>query len=140
MTATTRKTSPSATGSAFDYLTALLFLLPSLIIFGVFIYYALGFNLYLSATSWNFIAPTKKFIGLKNYTDMFQDQRFWNVVRNTVYFSIGSVSLSATAGLFLAVLLNQALPIRGLFRTIFFSPYITTTAAIALLVESQSVV
>jgi multiple sugar transport system permease protein/sn-glycerol 3-phosphate transport system permease protein len=116
-----------------DYLTALLFLLPSLIIFGVFIYYALAFNVYLSATSWNFISPTKNFVGLDNYTAMFSDPRFWNVVGNTVYFSVGSVALSVVLGLFLAVLLYQKLPARGIFRTIFFSPYITTTAAIALL-------
>jgi ABC-type sugar transport system permease subunit len=116
-----------------DYLTAFLFLLPSLIIFGVFVYYALGFNVYLSTTSWNFIAPAKKFVGMNNYLDMFGDKRFWNVFRNTAFFSFGSVAISVTVGLFLAVLLNQKLPVRGWFRTIFFSPYITTTAAIALL-------
>lgn len=127
------KLTPLSARKRHDYLTALLFLLPSLIIFGVFIYYALAFNVYLSATSWNFISPTKNFVGLDNYTAMFSDPRFWNVVGNTVYFSVGSVALSVVLGLFLAVLLYQKLPARGIFRTIFFSPYITTTAAIALL-------
>lgn len=116
-----------------DYITAILFLTPSLLVFGVFVYYALAFNLYLSVTSWNFITPTKTFVGLKNYLDMFGDQRFWNVFRNTAVYSLGSVTISVTLGLFLAVVLNQKLPGRALFRTAYFTPYITTTAAIALL-------
>lgn len=116
-----------------DLMTSALFLLPSLIVFGVFVYYALGFNLYLSLTSWNFISETKEFIGLKNYVDMFSDSRFWNVARNTTYYAVATVGLTMIFGLFFAVVLNQSLPLRGLFRTIIFSPYITTTAAIALL-------
>jgi len=116
-----------------DLLTAFLFLLPSLVVFGVFVYYALGFNFYLSFTSWNFLTPAKEVIGFDNYTRLFDSSVFWGALKNTVYFAAGSVSLSIVIGLFLAVLLNQKLPVRGLFRTIIFSPYVTTTAAIALL-------
>ena len=116
-----------------DYSTVLFFLLPSLVIFGVFVYYALGYNLYLSTTSWNFLTPNKNFIGLKNYIKLFSNKIFWKVLWNTTYYALGSVSLSLIAGLFLAILLNMAIPLRGLFRTIFFSPYITTMAAMALL-------
>lgn len=116
-----------------QFLTAFLFLLPSLVIFGVFVYYALGFNIYLSFTSWNFLSPSKAFIGLDNYVRLFTGTRFWQALLNTVYFAAGSVSVSLVVGLMLALLLNQKLPVRGLFRTIIFSPYVTTTAAIALL-------
>lgn len=116
-----------------DLITAVLFLLPSLIVFGVFVYYALGFNLYLSLTSWNFLSPVKDFVGLNNYREMFTDRRFWTVAWNTAYFAVATVAITTVLGLFLAVLLKQALPLRGLFRTIIFSPYVTTTAAIALL-------
>lgn len=116
-----------------DLSSAVLFLLPSLIIFGVFVYYALGFNVYLSFTSWNFLSSAKEFIGFDNYSRLFSSKVFWRVLWNTLYFSFGSVSISLIVGLFLAVLLNQKLPARGLFRTIIFSPYVTTTAAISLL-------
>jgi ABC-type sugar transport system permease subunit len=116
-----------------DYLTVLIFLTPSLIIFGVFVYYALGFNLYLSFTSWNFLSSTKTFIGLENYQRMITDPRFWKVILNTFYFSAATVFISSLFGLVLALILNQKLSGRGLFRIIFFSPYVTTTSALALL-------
>ena len=115
-----------------DLLTALLFLAPSLLIFGVFVYYALAFNLYLSATSWDFLSPTKAFTGLRNYFEMFGDHRFWNVVRNTCGYTLGSVALAMAFGLPLALLLSRKLPGRGILRTVLFAPYITTTAAVAL--------
>jgi ABC-type sugar transport system permease subunit len=108
-------------------------LLPSLILFGVFVYYALAYNLYLSTTSWNFLTPNKNFIGLKNYIKLFSNKIFWHVLWNTTYYALGTIILSLSTGLFLAVLLNMAIPLRGFFRTIFFSPYITTMAAMALL-------
>jgi len=116
-----------------DLLTAFLFLAPSVLAFAVFTYYALGFNMYLSLTSWNFISDTKKFIGLDNYINLFNSARFLKVILNTTFFSVGSVVISLVLGLFFAVLLNKKIPGRGLLRTVIFSPYITTTAAVALL-------
>jgi ABC-type sugar transport system permease subunit len=116
-----------------DLMTAFLFLSPSLLLFGVFVYYALGFNIYLSFTSWNFLSETKTFIGFANFERMFSDQRFWRVVFNTFYYAVGSVTLSLIFGLALALLLNCQLPWRGFFRTLIFSPYVTTIAAISLL-------
>lgn len=116
-----------------DLATALLFLTPSLLLFGVFVYYALGFNIYLSFTSWNFLSETKGWVGLANYEHMFTDRRFWTVVSNNFYYAVGSVVFSMLFGLALALLLNQKLPWRGFFRTLIFSPYITTIAAISLL-------
>jgi len=116
-----------------DLLTAALFLAPSLIIFGIFVYFSLGFNFYLSTFSWNFLSPTKTFVGLQNYQRMFADRRFWKVVSNTFYYAIGSVGLGMVFGLALALLLNQKIKGRSFFRTLIFSPYVTTTAATALL-------
>ena len=116
-----------------DVLTAFVFLLPSLLIFGIFTYYALGYNIFLSFTRWNFISPEKVFVGLENYQQLFSDARFWSVIRNTFYYAVGSVALSIIFGLALALLLNQQIKGRGVFRTLLFSPYITTIAAISLL-------
>lgn len=116
-----------------DLLTAFLFLLPSLVIFGVFVYYALGFNFYLSFHSWNFLSKIKTLVGFANYKRLLSHTVFWRALKNTTYFAVGSVSISIVVGLFLAVLLNQKIPGKSLLRTIIFSPYVTTTAAIALL-------
>lgn len=116
-----------------DLLTALLFLAPSALTFGFFTYYALGFNVYLSFTSWNFLSPTKRFIGLENYASLFSDPRVWRVMLNTLYFASTTVLLSIVVGLGLALLLNRKIPARGFIRSLIFTPYITTTAAVALL-------
>ncbi len=116
-----------------ELLWALLFLAPSLVIFGIFTYYSLAFNVYLSFTSWNFVSPVKTFTGLENYRLILADQRFWRAVRQTFYYAGGSVSLSLVFGLVLAILLNQKIVGRGFFRTLAFSPYITTIAAVSLL-------
>jgi len=52
---------------------------------------------------------------------------------NTTYYAVGTIVSSLTLGLIFALLLNQKIPGRGLFRTIIFSPYVTTTAAVAVL-------
>lgn len=116
-----------------DLLFAVLFLLPSLLLFGTFVYYALGFNVYLSFTSWNFIAPVKTWVGFDNYARLLTSARFWKVFTNTFYFALGTVTLSMLGGLVLALLLNRKVRGRAVFRTLIFSPYVTTTAAVALL-------
>jgi len=116
-----------------EFGTAMLFLLPSILVFGVFIYYSIGFNLFLSFTSWNFLSRAKAMVGWDNYARLFTTQKFWDAFGKTIYFAFGWVSLSLVFGLAFALLLNMKIPFRGLFRTIIFSPYVTTTAAIALL-------
>ena len=116
-----------------DLAAGMIFLFPSIIIFAVFVYYALGFNIYLSFTSWNFLAPVKKIIGFTNYERIFTDAQFWKIMLNTTYYAVGTIVSSLILGLIFALLLNQKIPGRGLFRTIIFSPYVTTTAAVAVL-------
>lgn len=116
-----------------DLATAFLFLAPSLVIFVLFVYYPLVYNFYLSTTSWNFISPSKLFIGLDNYVRILGDARFWQVVKNTFYYAAGHVGLSMVLGLGLALLLKEKIFGRNLFRTLFFFPNITTTSAVALL-------
>lgn len=116
-----------------DLKVAFIFLAPALTVFTVFVYYPLIYNFYLSTTSWNFLSPTKPNVGLRNYTDMFSDSRFWEIARNTVGFAVGHVGLSLVIGLGLALLLNQQIKGRSIFRMLFFFPNVTTTSAIALL-------
>ncbi len=116
-----------------DLITAAVFLLPSLIVFGVFTYFALGFNVYLSLTDWNFVSPVKRFIGLENYMTIFRDRRFLASLKVTFHYAVGTVAGSMGLGLILALLLNQKIRGQNFFRTVIFSPYVTTTSAIALL-------
>jgi ABC-type sugar transport system permease subunit len=117
-----------------DLRTGLLFLLPTILVFAVFKYYVLGYNLYLSLTSWNFFSPDKRFIGLKNFKFILSGKVFWKVLGNTLYYTLGTTIISTILGFLFAVLLFARRTVTGsIFKTIFFIPNITTTSAMALL-------
>ena len=65
-------------------LYALLYLLPSLIIFAVFMVYPVLYNLYLSFFKWNMVTPTKQFVGLQNYATVLHSSEFWQAILNTL--------------------------------------------------------
>jgi multiple sugar transport system permease protein len=66
-------------------------------------------------------------IGLENYQDLLQDRIFWLAVKNTFVFTAGSVALKLIIGLTIALILNEALPLRNLWRSIILLPYAMPT-------------
>ncbi len=62
-------------------------------------------------------------LGLKNYSRMFGDAHFWQSVRFTLFFVLASVTLELIFGLIFALVLNEALPARGLFRVAILIPW-----------------
>ena len=116
-----------------EALTAVAFLSPSLLLFGVFVYYPLVMSGYISLTKWNIVAPIKPFVGLANYEKLFTDPRFAVILKNTLVYSTGVVGAGLLLGLGLALLLNRGTGGRSIYRTLIFSPYVTSTAAVALL-------
>jgi multiple sugar transport system permease protein len=109
--------------------TALLFLLPAIIILGTFNFYPALYSLYLSFFEWNGVAPTKDAVGLQNYTRLLASGEFWNSLRVTALYAGGITVVALALGMFTAVLLNQ--PIRGqvIYRALYFLPVITPTVA-----------
>lgn len=105
--------------------TAYLFLSPVLILFAVFTFFSVGYAFYLSFHEWNILEPHKPFVGLDNYTRLFQDSRFRQAVGNTIYYTAVSVPLTIFLGLAVALMLNTSIRARGLFRTLFYLPVIT---------------
>lgn len=116
-----------------DVLTAMLFLLPAFIVFGVFKYYPMIDNIFISFTSWDFFSP-KRYIGVANYTNIFKSSIFWNVVKNTLHYTIWSTVLSLLLGLLLAIFLHKYNSFGArVLKTMFFIPNITTASAVAIL-------
>lgn len=113
--------------------TAYLFLAPGLILFAIFTVFALIFAFYLTFHQWDIISPEKPFVGLDNYREMAQDERFHRSVLNTAYFTVVSVPLTMAIGLGIALLLNQPLRFRGLFRTMYFLPVVTPFVVSAII-------
>lgn len=114
-------------------LTGVLFALPYLLLFAVFLLYPLLKGLYMSLFDWNYLEPSEStFIGLDNYARMLQDPNFWNALWNTVEFVVLTVPLILVVSLVLALGLNRELKGSRLLRFVYFSPYVLTIAVVAL--------
>jgi multiple sugar transport system permease protein len=105
--------------------SAYAFLSPGLLLFTVFTLAALAFSFYLSFHSWSIIDPYKPFVGMQNYRDAVTDPDLGQAVINTGYFTIASIPLTMIVGLLIALLLNQKIWGRAIFRAIFYLPVIT---------------
>lgn len=112
-----------------EYLLFGAFVAPNVVLLAVFAYWPVIYNGYLSLTSWDLLSPTKEFVGLANYTDMFTDPDFYDVLLRTLVFSGVIVAGCVVAGLAIAVLLNQKLFGRTVVRTMSFAPHVLGGAA-----------
>src|SRR4051812_47977148 len=116
-----------------DGLVALFFAAPWIIGFCWFQLYPIAASLYYSLTSYNIMRPPI-FVGLANYQTLFtNDGLFLKALTNTAIFTLVSVPLGLAVALFLALLLNQNIPARGLFRAIFYFPAIIPSVATGIL-------
>lgn len=105
--------------------TAYLFLAPVLLLFSVFTVFSVGYAFYLSFHQWNILEPAKPYVGLDNYERLMDDGRFHQAVFNTLYYTAVSVPLTIGLGLLVALLLNNEIRARGIFRTFFYLPVVT---------------
>lgn len=114
------------------FLTGLMFTSPWLIGAGLFLVYPVMQSLYYSFTDYSILSDPS-FIGLDNYQDLLQDEKFWLSIYNTFYFAAFSVPLSICASLLLAILLNTNVRGQNIFRTLFFIPSLLPVVCLALL-------
>lgn len=105
---------------------------PNLLLFAVFTYWPLLYNGYLSFVSWDMLAPVKTWVGFANYQELFTSPAFFEIMVNTVVFTVAGVVLICGLGLLLALLLNQPLRGRNSVRAVVFSPVMLSGAAIGL--------
>ncbi|KAB8142648.1 sugar ABC transporter permease [Chloroflexia bacterium SDU3-3] len=105
---------------------------PNLLLFGIFTYWPLVYNAYLSFVSWDFVRPSKRWVGLANYASVLGDDQFQTILANTIVFTAASVMMTMLLGLGLALLLNQPLRYRNTARAVLFAPTILSGAAVAI--------
>jgi multiple sugar transport system permease protein len=70
-------------------------------------------------------------VGLGNYVKLFQDPSFLGALLNTLLYTIVVVPVAMAIAILIALGLNQRLKVRGLFRTLFYIPVVTSTVAVA---------
>jgi multiple sugar transport system permease protein len=117
--------------------SAWLFLAPALTLIGLFFFLPVAASLLLSVTDFDIYAlgdsALTRFVGLRNYAELVRNDTFWRAVRNTFYFALVGGPLTVGASLGAALLVNaRAVRLRGLFRTVYFTPFVTTLVAIAI--------
>jgi ABC-type sugar transport system permease subunit len=85
---------------------------------------------YWSLTDYNGIKPPV-FVGLDNYAELLGDPRFLRTVQNTVFFVVMGMGIGPLLGLGSAILLNESVHLRAVFRTAFFLPTMVALVAVA---------
>jgi multiple sugar transport system permease protein len=125
-----RKNSFKAAEARLGYLL----IAPSLLLILAVIAYPLVYNVWLSFNhvSLNPRRPSK-FIGFGNYKDLIADSSFWHSIGVTLTYTVATVAGATILGLFVALLLNQRLKGRRLYRSVILLPYVAPVISLVFI-------
>ena len=113
-----------------DFARGLIFILPWLVGFLLFLAYPIAASLYYSFTDYDVLSRSAHLVGLDNYRRLlFGDEYIGKVLYNTIYYVIFGVPAGLVTAFLLAVLLNADLRMRSLFRTLFYVPAVVPAVA-----------
>ena len=104
-------------------------LAPAMLIIGVFHFYPLFYAFYISLHNWRIRKGS--LVWFENYRTALENKDFWQSFINTTWFALITVPVTMVVALTLAYLLFQKVKFLGLFRTIYFLPYVTSAVAAA---------
>ncbi len=121
-----------------DLRLALLFILPAVMLVAILMYYpmarAVNESLYKTPkTSWLDPNPQQIYVGLEHYEKLTSDVIFKQILKNSLYWTIGVVFFQNVIGLATALLLDQKLPARGLMRALVLLPWVLPGVVNAIL-------
>jgi multiple sugar transport system permease protein len=111
------------------------FIIPALILLSFVTIYPVIYVFYLSLHRKLLIFDISRFVWFENYLFLLKDDRFWNALKNTLYFTAVSVSLELLLGLAIAVLLNRSFRLRGFIRAVVLIPWAIPTVVSARMWE-----
>ncbi len=110
---------------------AALFLAPAFLFLIAFGVAPMGYAIYMSL--FDLRTGEAAFLGLNNYVEALHSAAFWKSFRVTLYFAVGTVPTTILLSFLIAKALYGIAVFRGLFRTLFFLPYITSIVAAAMI-------
>ena len=85
-----------------NLLRVLLFILPALIPLGVFWIFPMCQAIFMSFTDWDYMSSAYNIVGFDNYKSIFSDSMFYDALKNTVIFTLGTLVPTIVGGLFTA--------------------------------------
>ncbi len=115
-----------------EAVNAYIFMAPAILGLLLFLIGPIIVSLYLSFTDYNLLRDPR-WIGLENYTTLFEDPLFWTALRVSATYSIISVPLGLVLALTAAVLLDQKIRGIAFFRSMFYLPSIISGVGVAML-------
>ncbi len=111
-----------------------LFLLPTFILYILFVLWPIIASYWYSLLDWNGFGRESRFVGLANYREVARDPLFWHAFRNSLLYMVFVVPIRVSLALLAALALNdRRLPFANMFRTALFLPVVTTTAIVGVL-------
>lgn len=108
-----------------------LFVLPAFIIYAIFALFPIVYNVYMSLFETDLMSPGK-FVGLKNYLQLFQDATFLKALRNNILMVIGSLIAHMPLALFFGNAIFKQIRGSSFFQTVFFLPSVICGVAVGL--------
>lgn len=111
----------------------LLFALPFLVLFALFMLWPLAQGVWMSLTDTSLSAHDPSFIGLDNYAEALGDAEMWRTIWHTVWFTVVSTVPLVAVALVMALLVYTGLPGQWVWRLAFFAPYLLPVGVIGLL-------
>ncbi|WP_410511334.1 sugar ABC transporter permease [Paenibacillus sp. BR2-3] len=126
----------ASSGRSFRFLkseewTAWWFVLPSLALLLIFVFYPMLQAFFISFQNYNLVGSTKTFVGLDNYKSLMTDMDFLNSLKHSFYFAIIVIPIQTCISLGMAILIQKKVIMTGLFRTLYFIPVVISTAVAA---------
>jgi len=110
----------------------LLFVAPALLLYSVYILYPVVISIWYSLLQWNGIGAAR-FIGLDNWTRLFQDATVLGSLRNTLVLLVGSIVVEIPIGLGVALLLQRLGRLGTVLSSIYIVPLLMSSVAIGII-------
>lgn len=115
-----------------NLMRVLMFILPALIPLGVFWLFPMGQAIFMSFTDWDYMSSAYNIVGFENYRNIFSDSMFYDALKNTLLFTLGTLVPTIALGLLAAVILRKKITGSAIYKAIIFSPWVTPTVVISI--------
>lgn len=113
-------------------LSTLVFLLPLLLVFGIFSWIPIGRAVLMSFQETNLVTPST-FVGLQNFKDVLADPLLWTAVKNTLYFALLALLFGYPVPLVAAVVMSEVRRFKGLYSALAYLPVVIPPVVAVLL-------